>query len=165
MDLTHRRCGRFWEIIDLKKNRFRFNSMHLQSCVSSQERDPSLLSSHPPISMKTLLAFQEAHFTEPLITFKICYCWVTLTRQETEFYPDTRVCSWYRFVNWVPGKYLALDLSFNRRMAASLWMMLLCLLMHGSFCSEWPIQKGCMKWSSDETNDKNVCCDICHPGE
>uniref|UniRef100_H3D4S4 Tumor necrosis factor receptor superfamily, member 9a n=1 Tax=Tetraodon nigroviridis TaxID=99883 RepID=H3D4S4_TETNG len=26
------------------------------------------------------------------------------------------------------------------------------------------IQKGCMKWSPDETNDKNVCCDICHPG-
>lgn len=50
-------------------------------------------------------------------------------------------------------------------MAASLWMMLLCLLMHGSFCSEGQIKKGCAQWSIDETNDNNVCCDICHPGE
>lgn len=43
-------------------------------------------------------------------------------------------------------------------------MMLLCLLLHGS-CSEGQVLKGCMKWSMDETNEKNVCCDICHPGE
>lgn len=106
----------------------------VQSCASSQGHvanlepppSPPLLpplfpssppssppSPPPPISMKTQLAFQAAHFTEPLITFKIYCCWVTLTGQGTEFCPDICVCSCYRFVNWVPGKCLGLDLPFD----------------------------------------------------
>lgn len=49
-------------------------------------------------------------------------------------------------------------------MAASLWTTLLCLLVHGCFCSQEQVEKGCMKWRIDESNANNVCCDICHPG-
>eukprot|EP00066_Takifugu_rubripes_P011763 XP_011601029.1 PREDICTED: tumor necrosis factor receptor superfamily member 4-like [Takifugu rubripes] len=49
-------------------------------------------------------------------------------------------------------------------MAVTLWMMLLCLLMHGSFCINEHIERGCLKWSLDKTDENNVCCDVCRPG-
>lgn len=50
-------------------------------------------------------------------------------------------------------------------MAASLWTTLLWLLVHGCVCSQEQVEKGCMKWRVDESNEENVCCDVCHPGE
>lgn len=103
--------------------------------------------------------------------FKSIYCWVTLNWARNRILPRypcvflLQICklsSWeISLVGFILGQR---GWRADRTMAASLWMVLLCLLMHGSFC-EGQIQKGCMKWSSDETNDTNVCCDICFPGE